>query len=87
MIKPVAFANAFAIVGLGLYVGCRVLALLVPDLLFAVGQSWFHTFNLESVRGTAELDISTFLIGGITTAILVWATFYLGAYLYNKFAK
>lgn len=87
MLKEVAFANAFAVVGIGLYVGCRILALVVPDLLFAVGQSWFHTFNLESVRGTAPFDIGTFILGGVTTAVLVWVSFYAGAYLYNKLAK
>lgn len=87
MIRPVEFANAFTIVGIGFYIGCRVLAAVVPDLLFALGQSWFHTLNLSAVRGTAPFDIGTFLIGGITTGVLVWATFYAGAYLYNKFAK
>lgn len=87
MLKPQAFANAFTVVGIGLYIGCRVLTLIVPDLLFAVGQSWFHTFNLEAVRGTAPMDIGTFSLGGITTGVLVWVTAYTGASLYNKFAK
>ncbi len=87
MLKPQAFANAFSIIGIGLYIGCRVLTLIVPDLLFAVGQSWFHTFNLEAVRGAAPMDIGAFLLGGITTGVLVWVTAYAGASLYNKFAK
>jgi len=87
MVKPIAFANAFAVVGLGLYVGCRVLSLIVPDLLFAVGQSWFHTFNLGAARNTAPMDINTFLIGGVTFGALAWATSYAAAYLYNNFAK
>lgn len=87
MLKPVAFANAFAIVGVGLYVGCRVLAFIVPDFLFALGQSWFHALNLNAVRGTAPWDLGTFLLGGFTTAILVWLLFYSGAVLYNRLAK
>ena len=87
MLKSVAFANAFGLVGLGLYIGCRILTLIVPDLLFAVGQSWFHTFNLEAVRGAAPMDIGEFLLGGITFGALAWVTGYAFAYLYNNFAK
>ena len=87
MLKPVAFANAFALVGLGLYIGCRILTLIVPDLLFAVGQSWFHTLNLEAVRGAASMDIGAFLLGGITFGALAWITGYALAYLYNNLEK
>ncbi len=87
MLKPVAFANAFAVVTAGLYVGCRVLSLIAPNLLFAVGRSWFHTFDLASVSSVAPMDIGTFIIGGITSIVLAWVTAYAGAYLYNSFAK
>ena len=87
MIKPVAFANAFTIVGAGLYVICRLLSLIVPDLLFALGKSWFHTFSLESIRQTVSWDTGTFLLGGVSTGVLVWILFYSGAYLYNRMAK
>lgn len=87
MIKPIPFANAFALVGLGIYVGCRLLSLIVPDLLFSVGRSWFHTFNLGPVKETTPFEIGTFLVGGITTGALIWITFYAGAYLYNKFTR
>lgn len=87
MLKPIAFANAFAVVAVGLYIGCRVLSLIAPDLLFAVGKSWFHTFDVESIRSVAPMDIGTFIIGGITSAVLAWITAYAGAYLYNSFAK
>ncbi len=87
MLKPIAFANAFGLVGLGLYIGCRILTLIVPDLLFAVGQSWFHTLTLGTARGVAPMDVNTFLLGGITFGALAWVTGYAFAYLYNNFAK
>lgn len=87
MLKPVAFANAFTMVAIGLYIGCRVLSVIAPDLLFTVGKSWFHTFNLESVRSVAPMDSNLFLIGGITTAALTWVSAYALAYLYNNFAR
>ena len=87
MLKPVPFANAFTAVGLGLYVACRVLSLVVPDLLFAVGQSWFHTFSLDSSRVVASMNLGTFLLGGIAFGVLAWVTGYAFAYFYNRFAK
>jgi len=87
MLKPQAFANAVAVVGLALYVVCRVIALIAPDLLFNVGQSWFHTFSLNAVKTTSTFDLGTFLFGGITFSILAWVTAYATASLYNKFAK
>lgn len=87
MLKTIPFANALASVGLGLYIACRVLSLIVPDLLSAVGESWFHTFNLEAVKSVAIMDINTFLMGGITFGGLAWLTGYAFAYMYNRLAK
>jgi len=87
MVKPIALANAATTVSLGIYVVCRVVSLVAPDLLFSVGQSWFHTFSTESVRSVAPMNIGTFIFGTVTLAVLVWLTFYAGATLYNKWAK
>ncbi len=87
MLKEVAFANAFTLVSLGVYVVCRVLSLVVPDFLFNIGKSWFHTFSLESMKAVVPLDLGTFLFGAATLAVLVWVTTYAGAALYNKWAK
>lgn len=87
MLKPIPFANAFTVVMLGLYVACRVLSLIAPDLLFAVGQSWFHTFSLGSARTVVPMEFGTFLLGGVTSGALTWVAAYTGAYLYNRFVK
>lgn len=87
MLKPVPYANAFTLVGLGLYVICRVLSLIIPDLLYAVGQSWFHTLSINSVMTVTPMDISTFLLGGITFSGLIWVSAYTAASLYNNFTK
>lgn len=87
MLKPIAFANAFTVVGIGLYIGCRVLSLIAPQLLFTVGKSWFHTFTLEVQKGVIPMEPGTFLLGGITFGALTWITAYSGAYFYNRFAK
>ena len=87
MLKPVPFANAMTAVGLGLYVVCRVLSLVIPNLLFTVGQSWFHTFSLDSSRAVAPMNPGMFLLGGITFGVLAWVTGYAFAYFYNRFAR
>ncbi|MDO8658920.1 MAG: DUF5676 family membrane protein [Candidatus Levybacteria bacterium] len=87
MLKAIPFANAFTVVGIALYVICRILTLLAPDFLFSIGQSWFHTFSLNASKTATPLDFGTFLIGGVTFGIFVWLTSYAGANLYNKFAK
>lgn len=87
MLKPIVFANVVAVVTLGVYVVCRVLALVAPDLLFAVGQSWFHTWNLDAVKNIVPFDLGTFLLGGVTSTFFAWVVAYAGAWLYNRWAK
>lgn len=87
MLKPIAFANSLTLVGLVLYVACRILALIAPDLLFSIGQSWLHTLNLSSVKAAIPMDFGIFLFGAVTLAIFVWIASYAFAKLYNNFAK
>lgn len=87
MIKPIALANASAVVALGIYILCRALSLIAPDFLFSVAKSWFHTFSIDSVQVVTPLSIGELIIGAATLFVLVWLTFYVGAVLYNKWAR
>ncbi len=87
MLKPQPFANAFTIVALGLYVACRIVSLVAPDFLFSIANSWFHTFSVDSLKGTSSMDIGTFVFGAISLAVLTWVAIYTGAVLYNKWSK
>ena len=52
MVNSSVLAHAVAtVVGVG-YVLCRLIAAVAPQVLFSVGQSWFHTVNLEPLRTT-----------------------------------
>ena len=82
-----AFANSFTVVGLGVYVVCRVLSLIAPELLFSIGRSWFHTINLDVVRTVAPMDMGTFILGAVSTFVFVWVSAYSAASLYNSWAK
>lgn len=87
MVKPIILANALTTVSLGLYVVCRVLTLVVPDLIFNIGQSWFHTFSIDTLQTAAPFDAGTFIFGAVTLGIITWATTYLAAALYNNWSK
>lgn len=87
MLKPIAAANSLAAVSLAIYVICRALSLVVPDLLYSVGQSWFHTFSLGSAKTVMPLDFGTFITGALTLGLLAWITGYVIVALYNKWAK
>lgn len=87
MLNAKAFANASTVVSLALYVVCRVASLIAPDFLFSVASSWFHTFSVDSLKGTTPMDLGTFLFGGVSLAVLVWITAYATIVLYNRFAK
>ena len=87
MIKSVPFANAAAIVMLGLYFACRILASVAPDFLFSVGQSWFHTFNLESGQAVVPLEMGSLLFGAVSLAVVTWVTAYAFSEIYNRLAK
>jgi len=87
MAKPIILANALTTVGLGLYVACRILTLIVPDLIFNIGQSWFHTFNIDTLKTATPLDVGTFIFGAVTLGILTWVTTYATTALYNNWSK
>ena len=87
MIKSTVLANASAtVVGAG-YVICRLVSVVAPNILSNIGQSWFHTVNLESVRTTSSMPMSTFILGLISSIVVTWVAAYATAELYNRWAK
>lgn len=87
MLKPYAFANSFATVGLVVYVLCWLLSAVAPDLLFAISKSWIHSLNLEAVKTVASLDLGSALLGAVTFGGFIWLISFAGAYLYNRWEK
>lgn len=87
MLKPMAFANAFAAVGAAAYVVCWLLSAFAPDLIFTFSRAWAHTINLEAVRTTASMDFGTVLFGLVSWTVFVWVVTYAGAALYNNWAR
>lgn len=85
-LNEMALANASAILTGGFYLVCRLLAGIAPDLLRAIGQSWFHTYDLSTIP-VADLGFGLTLVGFLTAVGLGWLTGYLLAWVYNKLAK
>jgi hypothetical protein len=80
-------ANAAATVAVALYAICRVLALVVPDTLRWIAQSWFHGLALAP-DGAASLwlDPTEFLVGLITLGAVAWLATAATAWLYNAWS-
>lgn len=87
MIQSTVLAKAVATVAGAVYILCRLLAAATPNLLFSVGQSWFHTINLESVRAARPMPMGTFILGLVTSVVFSGVAAYAVAELYNKWEK
>lgn len=83
---PTTVANAVAVTTTIVFVACRILVGLFPELSFAVAQSWFHGIALSQLE-TWNLTVSSFVLGLVSSAITAWVIGYLFAYIYILLAK
>ena len=83
---PVTTANALATTVAVIYVACRVLIGLFPDLSFTIAQSWFHGIQLTKL-GTWDLTLPSFFLGLITATIGTWLIGWCFAHCYNFYLK
>jgi hypothetical protein len=87
MINSRVLAHAVAtVVGVG-YVLCRLIAAAAPQFLFSVGQSWFHTVNLEPLRTAGSMSIRMFALGLVTSVVVSWIAAFATAELYRRWAE
>lgn len=86
MRKPTVLANALAGTTAIIYVVCRLLVGIFPDLSFTVAQSWFHGIGLTKL-GSGNLTTESFILGIVSATITAWAIGFVFAYVYNYFAK
>ncbi len=83
-----ATANATAVTVATLYVICRVLVLVMPDLFLTVAGTWFHGIDISKIAATGGAgDFNSFILGLITIGLGGWLMGYLFAITYNYFAK
>ena len=86
--EPNATANAAAVTVGVLYVVCRVLVLLMPELFLSITGTWFHGIDISKIAASSTAaDPGSFVLGLVTSVGAAWATGYLFAIAYNYFAK
>ena len=86
MLKITPFANALAVVMGVLYIVCRLLVGIAPDLFRSIAQSWFHGYDLSAIPA-GSTTFGGFLLGLITAVLATWLFGYFFAWVYNKLSK
>jgi len=84
--NPTATANALATTTGILFIACRILVGLLPDLMFSIAQSWLHGIELTKL-GTWNPTLSTFFLGLISSAATAWLIGYVFANAHNYFNR
>lgn len=81
-----ALPNALAVTTIIVYVSCRLLVGLFPDISFSIAQSWFHGIAL-SKQDTWNLTLSSFILGIISSALTAWVIGFIFAKVYDYLNK
>ncbi len=84
--KELPFANSLTLATTVFYIACALLAVLIPDFLLAIFQSWFHGINVVSLA-TTQRSLSNFILGLISLTAISWVFGYIWAWTYNKLSK
>ena len=84
--NKILLANASAVwIGI-IYLVCRFLVVLFPELSKAVTQSWFHGIGFSRFD-SSNLTVSSLVLGLVSSVLTVWVIAYLFAQFYNYFLK
>lgn len=82
-----ALANAATTVGAVAYLICAALALVAPDLLLGLFQSWAHGISVAVLRpANPGFGAGAFTIGLATFSGAVWLATATTAWLYNRWS-
>lgn len=81
-----AIPNALALTTAIVFVLCRLLVGIFPDQSFAIAQSWFHGIGFSQMN-VANLTMSSFISGLISSVITAWVIGLIFAKVYKLFAK
>ncbi|MBI5358886.1 hypothetical protein HZB69_04645 [Candidatus Amesbacteria bacterium] len=84
--EPIATANALAITFAVIFVVCRVLVGIFPDLMFTIAQSWLHGVDLAQ-KSSWDLTAQSFVLGLVSASVSAWLVGFLFASVSNYFAK
>lgn len=85
-LEKTALANAFALATAIAWVVCSAFVFILPDLSMTVTNWWVHGLSLSSL-GSFKLDLTNFLLGGITLTIAFWGVGYVFGWSWEKTSK
>ena len=84
--NPLTTANAVAATTAIVYVACRLLVGLFPEISMNVAKSWFHGIDISKISAW-NLSTEAFILGIVSATIGAWLVGYLFARLYYYFLK
>ncbi len=87
MSQPTILANSLTVVWGTAYALCGIAAMIFPNLYFGVLNNWFHSINLELIKNTTPLALTSFLVGLATFSAYIWIITFATASVYNAWAK
>lgn len=88
-LNAIGFGNGFAATGAVLYIFCRIVAVVAPDALVYVANSWFHGLVVNPVipEDSGLLSPVSFVAGLVTFWATAWFTGWMTATVYNRGVK
>lgn len=87
MPKPTILANSVTTVWGTAYAVCGIAAMVLPNMYFGVLNNWFHSINLELIKSTTPLALTSFLVGLATFSAYIWIITFATASVYNAWSK
>lgn len=85
-LDKIVLANTFALVSAILWVVCSAVVWVLPQLSLLVTRWLVHGLNI-SVLGSWNLNLSNFLLGGITLIASMWVTGWVFGWAWEKMSK
>ncbi len=79
-------ANAFGLTIGIVYVVCRLLVSLFPQLSMQITKSWFHLVDLTKIVNN-DLGLGLFILGLVSSVIAAWLFGYLLGWSIELFSK
>ena len=85
-LNKLTLANTFALATAKLWLLCSIFVVLFPDISLTITQWWMHGMSMK-VMGSWNLNLTNFLLGGITIVISAWITGWIFAWSWEKVNK
>lgn len=79
-------ANAFALATGILWTVCSLFVIILPDFSMKLFNWWMHGLDI-TVMGNWSLNLTNFLLGGLTLVISAWLSGYILGWSWEKVSQ